>query len=100
MLGRMRHPGDLDNARPGQPPGPADQVDALAVQPADLRVVRVVRDVGVAPGQRLPDVDLSGGRRFAGVRRRRAGPQQRLGRNARPVGALTACQLSLDDRDP
>ena len=28
------------------------------------------------------------------------GPQQRLGRDAREVGALAADQLALDDRDP
>ena len=37
------HAVDLDHARPGEPPGAAQQVDALARQPALLPGVGVVR---------------------------------------------------------
>ena len=98
--GGVAHAVDLDHARPGQPAGAAQQVDALARQPALLAGVGVVRDHEVAPGQRRLDVDLRGGRRLARALHRLAGAQQRLGRDARPVGALAADQLALDEGDP
>ena len=45
------------------------------------------------------DVDLRAGRRVARGLRRLAGAQQRLGRDARPVGALAPDQLALDEGD-
>ena len=50
--GGVAHAVDLDHAGPGEPPGAAEQVDALARQPALLAGVGVVRDHEVAPGQR------------------------------------------------
>ena len=65
-----------------------------------LALVRVVRDHEVTPGERLLDPDLGGpgglARSLHGLPR----PEQRLGGDARPVGALAADQLALDDRDP
>ena len=46
------------------------------------------------------DIDLCGRRRLARAMDRLAGPEQRLGRDARPVGALAADELALDDGDP
>ena len=80
--------------------GPAaQQVDAVVGQPALLAGVGVVGDHEVAPGERGLDVDLRGRRRVARAVHRLARPQQRLGRDARPVGALAADQLALDDGD-
>ena len=45
------------------------------------------------------DVDLRGRRRFVRGVHGLARAQQRLGRDARPVGALAADQLALDHRD-
>ena len=68
-------------------------------QPALLAGVGVVGDHEVAPGERRLDVDLGGGGRLAGGVHRLARTQQRLGRDARPVRALAADQLALDDGD-
>ena len=100
MPGGVTHAVDLHHARPGQPAGPAQQVDALARQPALLPGIGVVGDHEVAPGQRRLDVDLRAGPRLARGLHRLAGAQQRLGRDARPVGALTPDQLALDQGDP
>ena len=94
------HAVDLDHARPGELAAAAQQVDALARQPALLPGVGVVRDHEVPPGQRRLDVDLRAGRRLARALHRLAGAQQRLGRDARPVGALAADQLALDHGHP
>ena len=100
MPGGVTHAVDLHHARPGEPPGPAQQVDALARQPALLPGIGIVGDHEVAPGESRLDVDLRAGRRIARVLHRLAGAQQRLGRDARIVGALTPDQLALDQGDP
>ena len=67
-------------------------------QPALLTGVGVVRDHEVAPGESRLDVDR---RARCGVARglhRLAWAQQRLRRDAGPVGALAPDQLALDDR--
>ena len=69
-------------------------------QPLLLAGVGVVGDHEVAPGQRRLDVDLRGRRRVARRVHGLARAQQRLGRDAGPVGALAADQLALDDGDP
>ena len=98
--GGVTHAVDLHHAWPGQPAGPAQQVDALARQPALLPGIGIVRDHEVAIGERRLDVDLRVGRRVARGLHRLTGAQQRLGRDARPVGALTPDQLALDQGDP
>ena len=100
MPGGVAHAVDLDHARPGESPGPAQQVDALARQPALLPGVGVVGDHEVAPGERRLDVDLRAGPHIARALHRLAGAQQRLGRDARPVGALAPDQFALDEGDP
>ena len=99
VLGRIDDAVDLDAAHSGEPAGAADQVDALARQPALLAGVGVVRDHEVAPGQRRLDVDLRARRRLAGRVHGLARAQQRLRRDARPVGALAADELALDEGD-
>ena len=99
VVGRVATSVDLDGAGPGEPAGAAHEVDAVVGQPALLAGVGVVGDHEVAPGERGLDVDLRGGRRLARLLDRLAGPQQRLGRDARVVRALAADQLALDDRD-
>ena len=96
----MAHAIDLDRAGPGERAGAAQQVNALACQPALLPGVGVIRDHEVTPGQRRRHVDLGGGRRLARLVRRLAGAQQRLGRDARPVRALAPDQLALDQGHP
>jgi hypothetical protein len=58
--------------------------------------VRVVRDHEVAPGQGPLDVRVCGRLGVASSVDRLARAQQRLGRDARPVGALPADELTLD----
>ena len=99
LLGGVAHAVDLDHARPGEPAGAAQQLDADARQPALLAGVGVVRDHEVTPGERGVDVDLGVGRGVAGGVHRLAGAQQRLGRDACPVGAFAPDELALDDGD-
>ena len=100
VVGGVAHAVDLDHARPGEPAGAAQQVDALARQPALLAGVGVVGDHEVTPGERRLDVDLRARRRVARRVHRLARAQQRLRRDARPVGALAPDQLALDEGDP
>src|SRR4029077_1693988 len=83
----------------------AEQIDALAVQPLHLAVVRVVGDLEIAPGERRRDIELAGDRLSGAGRVMRLGDrlaraQQRLRRNACPVRALAADELALGDRHP
>ena len=58
------------------------------------------RHAKTAAGVDAAPVDrLGGAGRLARRLQRLAGAQQRLGRDAAPVGALAAEQLALDDRD-
>ena len=58
VLGGVADAVDLDHARPGEPAGAAQQVDAGVRQPALLAGVGVVGDHEVPPGERRLDVDL------------------------------------------
>ncbi len=98
--GGVPHAVDLDHAGPGQGAGATQQVDALAGQPPHLPVVGVIADHEVPPGQRRFHVDLRGGRRLVRVMYCLAGAQQRLGRDARPVRAVTPGQFPLDHGHP
>ena len=100
VLRGVEHAVDLDHACTRELAGPAQQVDALGGEPALLAGVGVVRHHEVAPGQRLLDIDLCGRGSLARAMDRLAGPEQRLGRDARPVGALAADELALDKGDP
>ena len=60
----------------------------------------MVRDHEVPVGQRGGHIHLGGRRRLESPVHRLAGAQQRLGRDAGPVGALTTNQLALDHSDP
>ena len=99
MLGGVANAVDFDRAGPGEPAAAAKQVDAVVRQPALLAGVGVVRNHEVAPGQRRRDVDLRRRRRVVGAVRGLARAQQRLGRNAGPVGAFATDQFALDERD-
>ena len=99
VVGGVAHAVDLDRAGSGEPARAAQQVDAVARQPALLPGVGVVGDHEVPPRQRRVDVDLRGRRRLARAVHGLAGPQQRLRRDARPVRALAPDQLALDDGD-
>jgi hypothetical protein len=96
---------DLDGPFPGQPAGAADQRDARALQPARLPVVVPARRHVVPPREGGRDVQpagdrLGGARRPSRCRQHVARPQQGLGRDAAPVRALAAGQLSFHDGDP
>jgi len=95
----VAHAVDLDHARPGEPAGAAQQVDARTRQPALRACVGVVRDHEVTPGKRRLDVDLRTRRRIARGLHRLARAQQRLRRDARPIGALAPDQLPLHEAD-
>ena len=90
---------DLDHARAGQPARASQQADAPVRQPALLAGVGIARHHEVPPRQRGRDVDLRARACLARALHRLARAQQRLRRDARPVGALAADQLSLDDGD-
>ena len=70
-----------------------------SVEPLLGTGVRVVRDHEVTPGQRRLDVDLRARRGLVRVVYGFTRAQQRLGRDARPVGALAADELAFDDGD-
>jgi hypothetical protein len=90
---------DVDHARPGQPAATAKQVDAMLGEPTLLAGVGVVRNHVVAPGKGPVDVDLRCRRRVVRAAHGLSRAQQRLGRDARPVGALATDQLILDECD-
>jgi len=99
VLGAVAHAVDLDDTRSGEPSVATEQVDPLLRQPGLLAGVGVVRHHEVAPRQCRVDVDVRGRRRVPGGLYGLPGTQERLGRNAGPVGAFTAHQLALDDGD-
>ena len=99
MFGGVAHAIDLHDARPAEPAAATPQIDTVLRQPALLPGVGVIGDHEVPPGQRRLDVDVGTRRRVARVVHSLARPQQRLGRDARPVGAFAADQLRLDESD-
>src|SRR5215469_9929453 len=68
-------------------------------QPALLAGIGIIRHHEVPPGQRSPNVDLRARRGVSGMLHGLAWAEQRLRWNARPVCALAADQLSLNDGD-
>ena len=78
---------------------PTEQSDAVLGEPAFLPGVGVVGDHEVAPRQRSLDVDRRACRSVVRGMRGLARAEQRLGRDARPIRALAADELALDDRD-
>jgi hypothetical protein len=100
VVGGVAHTVDLDDARAGEPAAAPQQIDAVIGQPALLSSIGVVRDHEVTPGERRLDIDLGARGRLARPMDGLARSQQRLGRDARPVGALAPDQLPLDDRNP
>ena len=99
MAGRVAHAVDLDDTWSGQPAGAAQQVNVMIGQPPLLSGVGIVRDHEVTPGKRGFHVNLRVPCGLACAIYRLARAEQRLGRNARPIGALTADQVALDERD-
>ena len=94
-----RAPSTSTTPVPASLPVPRSRSMPRLRQPALLAGVGVVRHHEVAPGQRGLDVDLRGRAGVARALHRLARAQQRLRRNAGPVGALAADQLALDDGD-
>src|SRR5262249_33430104 len=95
---------DLDDPSSDQATAAAQEVDALAVKPRDLTVVVPSAGHVVALGERSGDIERSGDRLGgagypAGGGEDVTGPDERLGRDATPVRALSPDQLSLDDGD-
>jgi len=99
VLRRVAYAVDFDDAYPGKPAGAADQRDAVVCEPALLAGVGVVRHHEVAPGERCLDVHLGARRCIECGTNRLARSKQGLGRDARPIGALTSDELALDQRD-
>ena len=95
-----RTPSTSTTPVPASLPVPRSRSMPLIRQPALLTGVGVLGDHEVPPRERGLDVDLRGGRRVARLVDRLARAQQRLGRDARPIRALAADQLALDDGDP
>jgi len=102
MVGFQQLPAGLHPAGPGDPGGALDDRGPGLLPALDLGgVVEVADHVVVVVAQPRP-VNVGGGHPGgpAGLAPDLRGAQQRLGRDARPVGALPADQLPLDDRDP
>jgi hypothetical protein len=89
---------DLYHTRACEPPMAANQADATIGEPALLAGVRVIRDHEVAPGECRRDVDFGLRGCLARTVNGLAGTQQRLRRNARPIRALAANKLALNQR--
>ena len=89
----------VHHAGAGQLARAPEQVDAPARQPALLAGVGIARHHEVPPGQRGLHVNLCGRGGLPRALHRLARAQQRLRRDASPVGALAADQFSLDDGD-
>jgi hypothetical protein len=88
----------------GQPPVPADQLGADALQPARLALVVPVGHVPVPAGEHRRGVHRPGDGLArpgdpAGVGNRDDRPEHGLAGDARPVGAFTADQFAFDSRD-
>ena len=98
VLCGVAHAVDLDDPGAGEPPAAAQQLDAAIGKEALLAGVGVVGDHEVTPGERRLDIDLRGRGGLARPMDRLARPQQRLRRNAGPVGALPSHELALHDR--
>ena len=100
MVGFQEFPADLDLAGTGQPGGALDHGGAVLLVVLDLGGVVEMADHVVVVVAQVRPVQCrgrhAGGPGRLGARLRAA--QQRLGRDARPVGALTADQLPLDQR--
>ena len=99
VLGRVTDAVDLHDARSGEAARPADEGDAAVGEPALLPGVGPLRDHVVAPRERRPHVHLRARPDVARALHGLAGAEQRLGRDARPVGALAPDQLALDHGD-
>ena len=99
MVGRVLDAVDLDHPGTRETAAPTDQIDLVVGQPALLSGVAVVGDHEVAPGERGLDIDLGACGGIARRVDRFSGAQQRLRRDAGPVGALPADELALDDGD-
>src|SRR5262245_3594046 len=99
VFGRVANAVYVDDAGPGQAAATTEQVDALLGEPTLLAGIGVVRNHVVAPGKNRIDVDPRS--RCSVVRAVHGfpGAQQRLGRDARPVGALATDQFPLDECD-
>ncbi len=95
---------DLDRPLPCQAAGTADKLDAFSLQPGQLPIVMPIRSHVVALGEGGRHVELPGDR-LGGARgtprrgQHIAGPDERLGRDAAPVGALPSHQFPLHDRN-
>ena len=100
MLRRVASAIHVDHARPGELPLAPDQFDAPIRQPFLLSRIRIVGHHVVAPVERRLHIHLGTGVDVAGALDRLPGTQERLGRDARPVRALAADQLALDDGNP
>src|SRR5579864_3334721 len=94
---------DGDPPLSGEASTAAREVDLMSAQPLDLAVVLPVRREPVAPAEDGCTVDHAGHRLGGAVDRLRRpqhlpAAQECLARHARPVRAVTADQLALDDR--
>ena len=92
----------LDQLLAHQAPVATVQFDPRALEPVDLALVVPVGRERVAVAQHLLDVYLAGDRgrgggHAAGGGEHLGGAQERLGRHAAPVAALTADQVGFDD---
>ena len=94
-----RTPSTSTAPTPASRPLPRSRSMPLSASQRSLARVGVVRDHEVAPGERRLDVDLRVRRRLVRRVHGLARTQQRLRRDARPVRALAADELALDERD-
>ena len=94
-------PSTSTRARPGEPAHAPHRRDGAPIcQPFFLSRIGIAGHHVVPPVERRLHVHLSAGADVAGALDRLPRTQEGLGRDARPVGALAADQLPLDDGDP
>src|SRR5262245_54195558 len=99
VFGRVANAVNVDHAGPGQPAATTNQVDAMLGKPTLLAGIGVVRNHVVAPGKGRVDVDPRSRCRVVRAVHGLPRAEQRLGRDARPVGALATDQFPLDECD-
>ena len=102
VIGFQQLPAGLDPPRPGEPGRALDDRRASVLVAFDLGGVIQVPDhvIVIVPQPRPVDRGRGHPGDPAGLGPHLRASQQRLGRDARPVSALPADQLPLDDRDP
>ena len=96
---RVPHAVDRDRPPPHRPPGATEQRDPVRGEPVRSPGIRPLAHHEIPPRERSVDIDVRVRLGVACCVDRLARPQQRLRRDARPVGAFAPDEITFDDRD-